>query len=60
MAQEERDCIRKCQREGIDASLNKGISFGRPKAQISQEFIEAYTYWERKKLQLYKPSKKRM
>ncbi|MGG0369799.1 recombinase family protein, partial [Priestia endophytica] len=32
MAEEERDRIRKRQREGIDAALKGGVSFGRPKA----------------------------
>ncbi|MED4074137.1 recombinase family protein [Priestia endophytica] len=50
MAQEERDRIRKRQREGIDAALKDGISFGRPKAQVSQEFIEAYNRWRNKKI----------
>ncbi|YCA46015.1 recombinase family protein (plasmid) [Bacillus sp. JZ8] len=50
MAQEERDCIRKRQREGIDAELKSGISFGRPKAQVSQEFIEAYNRWRSKEI----------
>ena len=40
--QEERDRIRKCQREGIDNVLNEELPFGRPKAQVSQELIEAY------------------
>ncbi|MGM0878576.1 MAG: recombinase family protein [Bacillota bacterium] len=31
MAQEERDCIRKRQREGIDVALRSGATFGRPK-----------------------------
>jgi DNA invertase Pin-like site-specific DNA recombinase len=46
MAQEERDRIRKRQRERIDAALNKGVSFGRPKAQVSKEFIEVYNRWK--------------
>ncbi|MGQ3380796.1 recombinase family protein [Priestia endophytica] len=45
MAQEERDRIHKRQREGIDAALKSGVSFGRPKAQVSQEFIEVYNRW---------------
>ncbi len=49
-AQEERDRIRKRQREGIDAALNKGVSFGRPKAQVSQEFIEVYNRWKQKEI----------
>lgn len=33
MAQEEREHIRKRQREGIDVALKKGVQFGRPKAE---------------------------
>ncbi|MFB4320798.1 recombinase family protein [Priestia sp. BR_2] len=50
MAQEERDRIRKRQREGIDAAVTKGISFGRPKAQVNEEFIEAYNRWKKKEI----------
>ncbi|MED4050701.1 recombinase family protein [Priestia megaterium] len=50
MAQEERDRIRKRQREGINAALNSGISFGRPKAQVNQDFIEAYNRWKRNEI----------
>jgi DNA invertase Pin-like site-specific DNA recombinase len=50
MAQEERDRIRKRQREGINAALNSGVSFGRPKAQVSQEFIEVYNRWKQKEI----------
>jgi DNA invertase Pin-like site-specific DNA recombinase len=50
MAQEERDRIRKRQREGIDAALKGGISFGRPKAQVNPEFIEAYNRWRNKEI----------
>ncbi|MFE4047088.1 MULTISPECIES: recombinase family protein [Priestia] len=50
MAQEERDRIRKRQREGIDTALTKGISFGRPKAQVSEEFIGAYNRWKEKEI----------
>ncbi|MED3949885.1 MULTISPECIES: recombinase family protein [Priestia] len=50
MAQEERDRLRKRQREGIDAALTKSISFGRPKAQVNQEFIEAYNRWKTKEI----------
>ena len=50
MAQEERDRIRKRQREGIDAALNKGVSFGRPKAQVNKEFIEVYNRWKQKEI----------
>jgi DNA invertase Pin-like site-specific DNA recombinase len=50
MAQEERDRIRKRQREGIDAALNKGVSFGRPKAEANKEFIEVYNRWKQKEI----------
>ncbi|RAS90857.1 DNA recombinase (plasmid) [Priestia endophytica] len=57
VAQEERDHIRKRQREGIDAALKDGVSFGRPKAQVSQEFIEAYNRWRNKEITAVKAMK---
>jgi DNA invertase Pin-like site-specific DNA recombinase len=35
MAEEERDSIRKRQREIIDVALQNGVPFGRPKAQVT-------------------------
>ena len=32
---------------GISAALNKSVPFGLPKAQVSEEFIEAYKKWKR-------------
>ncbi|MDQ0862140.1 recombinase family protein [Bacillus sp. V2I10] len=46
MAQEERDRIRKRQREGIDVALKNGVTFGRPKIQATDNFIEIYTRWK--------------
>ncbi|HWO75878.1 MAG TPA: recombinase family protein [Bacillus sp. (in: firmicutes)] len=46
MAEEERDRIRKRQREGIDVALQNGAAFGRPKAQITDEFKEVYHRWK--------------
>lgn len=46
MAQEERDRIRKRQREGIDLALKQGKAFGRPKAQVTDAFREAYQEWK--------------
>jgi DNA invertase Pin-like site-specific DNA recombinase len=46
MAEEERDRIRKRQREGIDVALQKGVPFGRPKAQVTEEFKEVYNLWK--------------
>jgi DNA invertase Pin-like site-specific DNA recombinase len=46
MAQEERDRIRKRQREGIDVALQNGVAFGRPKVQMTDEFKEVYERWK--------------
>ncbi len=46
MAEEERDRIRKRQREGIDLALQNGIQFGRPIVHISEEFKEVYRKWK--------------
>ncbi|MFK9119562.1 recombinase family protein [Peribacillus frigoritolerans] len=46
MAEEERDRIRKRQREGIDVALQNGVPFGRPKVQVTKEFIEVYNRWK--------------
>jgi DNA invertase Pin-like site-specific DNA recombinase len=46
LAEEERDRIRKRQREGIDVALQKGVPFGRPKAQVTEEFKEVYNLWK--------------
>jgi DNA invertase Pin-like site-specific DNA recombinase len=47
MAQEERDRIRKRQREGIDVAKKQGKTFGRPKAQITDVFMDAYHEWKK-------------
>ncbi|KKB33747.1 recombinase [Bacillus thermotolerans] len=46
MAQEERERIRKRQREGIDLAAKNGVKFGRPKAQITKELKQAYCRWK--------------
>ncbi|MFE0506304.1 recombinase family protein [Peribacillus butanolivorans] len=46
MAEEERERIRKRQREGIDVALQNGVPFGRPKAQVTEEFKEIYNLWK--------------
>ncbi|WP_353652166.1 hypothetical protein [Bacillus sp. AFS077874] len=46
MTEEERDRIRKRQREGIDAALQNGVKFGRPKTKLNEEFIEIYNRWK--------------
>lgn len=50
MAEEERQRIRKRQREGIDLALQNGIQFGRPTVFISEEFKEVYRKWKAKEL----------
>ena len=50
MAEEERERIRKRQREGIDLALQNGIQFGRPKVFVSEEFKEVYRKWKAKEI----------
>lgn len=50
MAEEERERIRKRQREGIDLAMQNGIQFGRPKVYVSEEFKEVYRKWKAKEL----------
>src|SRR5699024_4800442 len=47
VAQDERERIRQRQREGSDEALRQGKGFGRPKAQITEEFKEAYEEWQK-------------
>lgn len=46
MAEEDRNRIRKSQREGIDTALKNGVKFGRPEIVVSDEFIEVYNRWK--------------
>ena len=46
IAEDERERIRKRQREGIDSALANGVRFGRPAIQITDEFIQAYDKWQ--------------
>ncbi|TDY38980.1 DNA invertase Pin-like site-specific DNA recombinase [Alicyclobacillus sacchari] len=46
LAEEERERIRKRQREGIDSALNRGTRFGRPRAEITDKFQTAYSEWK--------------
>lgn len=46
LAEEERDRIKKRQKEGIVVALQDGVRFGRPKAEITDAFIEVYTEWK--------------
>ncbi|EOO32666.1 recombinase family protein [Bacillus mycoides] len=46
MAEEERKKIKQRQREGIDIALRNGTQFGRPKAEATEEFHQAYSKWK--------------
>ncbi|MDQ0862138.1 hypothetical protein QFZ72_005736 [Bacillus sp. V2I10] len=50
MAQEDRDRIRKRQREGIDVPLQIGVVLGRPKVQATKEFNFVYGRWKARKM----------
>lgn len=52
VAQNERENIRKRQAQGIEAAKAKGISFGRPKAEMPNEFGEILKKWEKNKISL--------
>ncbi|MGN4544834.1 recombinase family protein [Bacillus cereus group sp. MYBK95-2] len=46
LAEEERTRIKIRQREGIDIAKKKGTHMGRPRIQITDEFISAYKDWK--------------
>ena len=46
IAEDERERIRKRQREGIDSAIANGLRFGRPSIEITDEFIQAYDKWQ--------------
>lgn len=46
IAEDERQRIRKRQREGIDSAIGNGTKFGRPRADITEEFLKAYNEWK--------------
>lgn len=50
MAEEERERIRKRQREGIDLALQNGVQFGRAPLLVSDEFKEVYRKWKAREL----------
>lgn len=53
VAQNERELIRRRQAEGIAAAKAKGIKFGRPAADLPDDFIQIIQRWEHKELSLY-------
>ncbi len=46
LAELERENTLQRQREGISVAKNKGVHFGRPKAQIPKDFNKYYTDWK--------------
>lgn len=42
----ERESIKQRQREGIEVAKANGTQFGRPKIEISQQFIQEYKIWK--------------
>lgn len=50
VAQTERENIKQRQAEGIAAAQLKGVRFGRPRIELSEEFNELYLKWEKKEI----------
>lgn len=50
MAEEDRNRIRKSQREGIDTAKKSGVKFGRPEKEISKDFVDVYNRWKAKEI----------
>ncbi|MED3476515.1 recombinase family protein [Bacillus thuringiensis] len=50
LAEEERTRIKTRQREGIDIAKKKGTHMGRPRIQITDEFISAYKDWKNEEI----------
>jgi DNA invertase Pin-like site-specific DNA recombinase len=50
LAEEERTKKKTRQREGIESAKKKGKHLGRPKTEITQEFIDAYNDWKHGKI----------
>jgi len=50
MAEREREKINGRQKEGIATALNSGVKFGRPKQEITKEFVTVYDVWKEGKI----------
>lgn len=50
VAEQERKKTKQRQAEGIEVALGQGVKFGRPKQEISKEFITAYDDWKAGKI----------
>lgn len=47
VADQEREKIRRRQREGIDLALSNGTRFGRPRKEITKIFVQAFNDWKK-------------
>jgi DNA invertase Pin-like site-specific DNA recombinase len=47
VAEQERKKTKQRQAEGIEVALKQGVRFGRPKREITTEFIRVYTDWKK-------------
>lgn len=50
VAEQERKKNRQRQAEGIEVARTEGVTFGRPKQEIDNKFVQAYTEWKAGKL----------
>ena len=57
-AQNERDCIKQRQEEGIEAAKDRGVHMGRPLTMIDNEFDRCYMMWMRNEISLYEFGKR--
>ncbi len=58
MYEMERENIRQRQKEGIEIAKEKGVTFGRPKQEITQEFKQLYAKWKANEITARKFMKK--
>lgn len=58
VAQNERENIKKRQKEGIAAAKAKGVKFGRPEKEVPNDFGKIVKAWEQKKMPLGEVLKK--
>lgn len=50
VAQTERESIKERQREGIEAAKRRGVTFGRPRKQVPENFFDVKALWESGKI----------